>query len=162
MPPSPLIDPSEIDCSNVLYSKEQIYDFLPQAHEFAQLDGIVHLDTDNKMAVGYRDVSGDEWWCRGHMPGNPIFPGVLMVETVAQLAAFVQHCLYPQDGGGFMGFGGIDKAKFRGSVLPPARIIIAGRATDARMRRFICDAQAFVNGVMVFEGVITGMRIKPE
>lgn len=161
MPPAPLIDPTAIDCSKVLYSKEQIYQFLPQAHEFAQLDGIIHIDAKNQTAVGYRDVKPDEWWCRGHMPGNPIFPGVLMVETVAQLAAFVMHQLLPQDDGSFLGFGGIDNAKFRSSVIPPARILLAGRAIDARVRRFICEAQAFVDGVMVFEGVITGMRIKP-
>lgn len=61
-----------------------------------------------------------------------------------------------------MGFGAIDNAKFRGAVIPPARIILAGKLVEARARRFICDVQAYCLADMVFEGRITGMPIKQE
>jgi 3-hydroxyacyl-[acyl-carrier-protein] dehydratase len=159
MPPFPLVDLSQLDCGKVLYTREQIYQVLPQRYEFAQLNAIIHFDPADATAVAYRDVRPDEWWCRGHMPGNPLFPGVLMVESAAQLAAFAHHCWSPLSDG-FMGFGALDKVKFRGSVTPPARILFAGRGVEHRSRRFVYEAQAFVNGVIVFEGVITGMRMK--
>lgn len=154
-----LVDPGEVDCSRLLYTRQQIYEVLPQQYEFAQLDGIVRLDVDNRLAIGFRDVRPDEWWCRGHMPGKPLFPGVLMVECAAQLAAFATH--FVQSGAaGFVGFGGIDKAKFRDAVEPPARIILACRGTEVRPRRIICETQAYRDGEIVFEATITGLRLQ--
>ncbi|MFH1419114.1 MAG: beta-hydroxyacyl-ACP dehydratase [Planctomycetota bacterium] len=158
MPPPLIINPDELNWDRPLYTREQIYAVLPQQHEFSQLDAIICLDKESVTAAAYRDVREDEWWCRGHMPGSPIFPGVLMVESAAQLAAFMQNIIIPFDRG-FMGFGGIDQVKFRSSVVPPCRILIVGHGVDYRPRRFIYDTQAFVNGTMVFEGRITGMKI---
>ncbi len=160
MPPQAFLDPAALDCRRVVYSRGQIYELLPQAHEFSQLDGVVHLDKEAGVCAGFRDVRPDEWWCRCHMPGRPIFPGVLMMETAAQLAAFAQHLLAPAPEGTVMGFGGVDRAKFRGSVVPPARIILVGKMVEARSRRFVCDVQSYVEGTMVFEGIITGMPLK--
>ncbi|HVP10155.1 MAG TPA: 3-hydroxyacyl-ACP dehydratase FabZ family protein [Phycisphaerae bacterium] len=159
MPPVPLLDTATLDCSRVLYSREQIYQALPQKFEFAQLDAIIHVDRENITAAAYRDIRPDEWWCRGHMPGNPLFPGILMLESAAQLSAFCLGLLFPQENS-FMAFGAIDKVKFRDSVVPPARLIFLARGVEHRSRRFICDTQALLNGNIVFEGTITGMRFK--
>lgn len=159
MPPPNILDLSAVDPSRVLYSREQIYERLPQKFEFAQLDGIYHLDKKAGTVAGFRDVRPDEWWCRGHMPDNPIFPGVLMMESAAQIAAFAQLHVMPVEGA-FMGFGGMDNAKFRGSVIPPSRIDFVGKMIEARSRRFVCDVQAYCNDTMVFEGRITGMPLR--
>jgi 3-hydroxyacyl-[acyl-carrier-protein] dehydratase len=159
MPPPPILDLSSVDTNRLLFTREQIYSVLPQQFEFSQLNGIYHLDKENGTVGGYRDVRADEWWCRGHMPGHPIFPGVLMMETAAQLAAFAQLHVLPVEGA-IMGFGGVDDAKFRGSVIPPARIDLVGKMIEARTRRFICDIQAYCKGVIVFEGKITGMPLR--
>ena len=159
MPPAAILNLDELDYERVIYTREQIYEALPQRHEFAQLDGIIHLDVEAGTVAGYRDVQSDEWWCRGHLPGRPIFPGVLMVECAAQLAAFASHFIQP-DVGGFVAFGGIDKAKFRDSVIPPARILFSCRAVEMRTRRIICDTQAYVDRKLVFEGTITGMFLR--
>jgi 3-hydroxyacyl-[acyl-carrier-protein] dehydratase len=159
MPPPAILDPASLDCSRVLHTRDDIYRILPQRFEFAQLDAIIHVDPQAGTAAGYRDVRPDEWWCRGHMPGQPIFPGILMLECAAQLAAFVQHMHFPVDQG-FMAFGGVDGAKFRGSVIPPSRVILTGRLVEARSRRFVCDIQSYSGGEMVFEGRITGLPFK--
>lgn len=159
MPPAQILDPASLDCENVAYSREQIYDVLPQKYEFAQLDAIIHADSAAETFAAFRDVRDDEWWCRGHMPQQAIFPGVFMVECAAQLSAFAQHTLNPI-GEFTMGFGGIDRAKFRNSVIPPARIIFIAKALDTRERMFSCEVQAFVDGKMTFEGRITGIRLK--
>jgi 3-hydroxyacyl-[acyl-carrier-protein] dehydratase len=159
MPPPQILDVQTVDCSRVLYNREQIYAVLPQRFEMSQLDGIVHVDVEQGIVAGYRDVKPEEWWCRGHMPGHPIFPGVLMVETAAQLSAFLQHLLLPLPGA-TMGFGGIDGAKFRGAVIPPSRILVVNQALERRPRKFVSAAQAFVDGVMVFEGQIAGIQLK--
>jgi 3-hydroxyacyl-[acyl-carrier-protein] dehydratase len=142
-----------------LYNRDQIYQVLPQKFEFAQLDAIIHIDCDHLIAAAYRDVRPDEWWCRGHMPGHPLFPGVLMLESAAQLSAFGMEKLFPPEEG-FMAFGAVDKVKFRDSVVPPARLYFVIRGVEHRKRRFVCEAQALLNGSVVFEGAITGMRMK--
>lgn len=159
MPPPAILDLASVDTSRLLYTREQIYAVLPQRFEFSQLDGIYYLDKSDGAIAGFRDVRADEWWCRGHMPGAPIFPGVLMMESAAQIAAFAQHFVLPMEGT-IMGFGGVDGAKFRGSVIPPARIDFVGKMVEARSRRFICDIQAYCKGIMVFEGRITGMPLR--
>jgi 3-hydroxyacyl-[acyl-carrier-protein] dehydratase len=158
MPPSTLVNLDLIDSSRTLYDKARIYEELPQRHEFAQLDRIVYYDADERILAAVREVRADEWWCRGHIPGKPIFPGVLMVECAAQLAVFAMHRIQPGFKG-FVAFGGIDNAKFRDSVTPPSTVLLVGRAVEIRPRRVVCDVQAFVEGRMVFEGRITGMRV---
>ncbi len=159
MPPTRILDPESLDCENVVYSKEQIYEVLPQKYEFAQLHAIIHADNETETFAAFRDVRADEWWCRGHMPEQAIFPGVLMIECAAQLSAFAQHILNPI-GEFTMGFGGIDRSKFRDLVIPPARVIFVARALDTRERMFSSEIQAFVGGRMTFEGRITGIRLK--
>ncbi len=158
MPPAPILDPATLSCDSLVYTREQIYKMLPQQFEFSQLDGVMYVDKENMVFGAYRDVRADEWWCRGHMPHQPIFPGVLMVESAAQLSALAQQILVPEEG--IMGFAGIDEAKFRDSIFPPARIIFVGHVIDTRMRKFQCRVQSFVNGRMAFEGIIAGTKLK--
>ncbi|GMU34634.1 MAG: hypothetical protein AMXMBFR20_25060 [Planctomycetia bacterium] len=83
-----------------------------------------------------------------------------MLECAAQLAGFVQHEFAPFEADYFLGFGGVENCKFRGSVIPPAQIILVGRMTEARKRRFVCDVQSYLDGEMVFEASIYGMPLK--
>ncbi len=156
--PSPLIlDLGTIDLERVLITREQIYERLPHRYEFMMLDGIVHLDREQLLAVAVRHVREDEWWVRGHIPGRPLFPGVLMVETAAQLAAYVSMEVQPSHR--FIGFGGIDAVKFRAAISPPATLYIILKGVEIRPRRTICDVQGVVNGQMAFEARITGMPV---
>lgn len=176
MPPQPFTDVSKIDTNKVLFTREQIYQVNPHRFEFMQLDGICLCEREQGLIAGYRDTRADEFWVRGHIPGRPIFPGVLMIETAAQLVSFYvmsrdrdifgQHaaeegqppatqCLPKR----FLGFGGVTDVKFRGSVTPGKRIILLGKMVEDRPRRCVGATQGFVDGQMVYEGLITGMWI---
>ena len=74
MAPKLLFDLDSIDLSSVQYSLEEIREMNAQRHEFEQLTAIVKLCPERKMIVGLRDIGHGEFWERGHVPGNPLFP----------------------------------------------------------------------------------------
>lgn len=157
MPPQPVLDLSKLNPNRVIADKAAIYKINPHAYEFQLLDGIYHLDHATGEIAGYRDCTADEFWVRGHIPGRPIFPGVLMIESAAQLVSY--YVMSREPGKGFLGFGGVTDVKFRGSVVPGQRIVLLGKMVEVRARRCIGATQGFVDGQMVYEGVITGMWI---
>jgi len=158
MPPEPLFDLSKIDQSKVAVTREQIYQVNPHRFEFQQLDGIFFIDDEAERLAGYRDVRDDEFWVRGHIPGRPVLPGVLIIETAAQLISYWAMTHVEHEG--FLGFGAVDNVKFRGQVVPGDRLILLGSMLEKRgRRRVVGGTQGFVDGKMVYEGVITGMFI---
>ena len=158
MPPEPFLDLDKISRSKIVITREEICQINPHRFEFQQLDGILMIDHERLRVAGFRDLRDDEFWVRGHIPGRPIFPGVLMIECAAQLVSYFVMSHFKYDG--FLGFGGVDDVKFRGEVRPGDRLIMLGRMVEMRGRRRCVGAtQGFVNGRMVFEGVITGMVI---
>ena len=157
MPPEPIVDLSRIDPDKVLVGKEEIRQVNPQRYEMEQLDGILYEDREHSVFVGYKDVREDEFWVRGHIPGRPLLPGVLMIEAAAQLASYYGHRTLKDCP--FVGFSGVDETKFRGTVVPPSRLILMAKGVEARPRRVRCYVQGFVDGRMVFETLITGMPV---
>lgn len=157
MPPPVILDPRQIDWNHVIADREAIARLLPHRHEFALLDGVVLLDIPGMVFAGFHEVRPDAFWARGHIPGRPLFPGVLMVEVGAQLASFAHASAYP--GAPFMGFVGIDKVRFRGAVEPACRLQMVGRGLQMKPRRFVAELQGFVEGNMVFEGELMGMGL---
>ncbi len=157
MAPQLLIDLSTIDLDHVAYDAEAIEAINPQRGAMRQLDGICYIDDNNSEAVGFKEVGSDEFWVAGHLPDRPLLPGVLMIESAAQLAAFLMKQRYPDID--FLGFVGCDQIKFREQVPPGRRLYVLGREVQLKRRRFICDAQGVVDGGLVFEGRITGMPL---
>jgi 3-hydroxyacyl-[acyl-carrier-protein] dehydratase len=157
MASTPLFDLKSIDLTKVVVDREKIYQRLPHRFEFCQLDAIVHFDLAANVAVARREVRTDEFWVRGHIPGRPLLPGVLMIETAAQLASYLSSELLKTDK--FIGFARADKIVFRAAVSPPATMYFVMKMVDLRSRRITGEAQAFVDDQLVFEGTITGMPI---
>lgn len=155
MPPAAILDPGGFDFTRPIADRTEIGRFNPQREEFQLLDAIVHCDVEAGVFAGYHDVKSDAWWTRGHIPGRPLFPGVLMIEVAAQLSSYLSHRALGAEG--FLGFVGVDGVKFRGTVQPPARFLVIGRALEIKRRRTVSEVQGFVDRDMVFEGVITGM-----
>ena len=154
---STLFDISELDLSGTLHGPEAIRKRNAQRFEMEMLDRIVHLDPDARRIVGARKIREDEFWARGHFPGRPVFPGVLMVESAGQLCSFY-YC--DQLGSEkVMGFAACDEVKFRGLVVPGDEVILIAEVLSLRPRIAKFDTQALVNGELVFEGKIVGMPL---
>ena len=162
MPPVLHLDPSRLDMTNVVADREAIRAANPQRFEMEMLTAVVYVDTEQELLVGYKDVRPDEFWVRGHMPGAPLMPGVLMCEAAAQLASFyiVKYSGLLRDG--FIGFGGIENVRFRAPVRPGDRLVLVGKATKLHRRQSIFDVQGFVGGTMVFHGDIIGVPMKSQ
>jgi 3-hydroxyacyl-[acyl-carrier-protein] dehydratase len=163
MPPPLLFDLSRIDLkAKPVFDREAIGEVNPQRFEMQQLDGILWYDKDKRLVLGYKDVTEDEFWARGHIPGRPLMPGVIMVEAAAQLSSFFVKQTYELEEG-FIGFAGIDSAKFRSVVEPGQRLYLLGHITKFKRRRdtthVTTSVQGIVDGTMVFETVISGMQL---
>lgn len=155
MPSESLFDRSKFDVDKVVVSRDDIGKINPHRFEFRQLDAIIHLDRGAGEVAGLRILREDEFWVRGHIPGRPIFPGALMMETAAQLVSY--YVMSDDASRGFLGFGGIDGVKFRGEVTPGRQIVMLGKMIEQRRRRCVGATQAYVDGRLVYEGTITGM-----
>ena len=162
MPRPFLFDLSQIDLNtNPLYDRDAVEKVNPQVFEMQQLDGILWCDREESKILGYKDVTGDEFWIRGHIPDRPLMPGVIMVEAAAQLSSFFLKEIYKEEG--FIGFAGIESAKFRSVVEPGRRLYLLGHITRYKKRRDTARVTISVQGVvgetMVFETIVTGMRV---
>src|ERR1700722_4332587 len=127
MPPELHFDLAQIDYSHVVADLDAIRKVNPQRYEMEQLDAVVLLDPANKLAIGYKDGRYDEFWVRGHMPGRPLMPGVLMCEASAQLCSYYTMTQHVIDG--FLGFGGLENVRFRGQVRPGERLVLIAKET---------------------------------
>jgi 3-hydroxyacyl-[acyl-carrier-protein] dehydratase len=84
-------------------------------------------------------------------------PGVIMVEAAAQLASFTVKKI--KQAPGFIGFAGIESAKFRQPVVPGKRLYLLGEMVKYTPRKFTCSVQGIVDNAMVFEVVLSGMQV---
>ena len=157
MASQPILDPATVKIDNVAISKEEILELNAQRDEFEQLDRLISIDLEEGLAVGIKKQSPDEFWTRGHSPGRPIMPGVLMIEMAAQICSVVYHLKFNTAGKKFFGFAGVDKVKFRGAVEPGCDLLMVVRVKALRSRIAVFESQGFVDGKMVFEGEVTGV-----
>jgi len=147
-----IIDPKQIDVTKVVADLEAIRKINPQRDAMEQLTAIVHEDAQNHICVGYRDVSRDEFWCSGHMPGMPLMPGVIMCEIAAQVCSYYakRHNLLETE---IIGFGGLDNVRFRGMVQPGDRFLMVCQMTRLRRGRMVINRfQGFVGETLACEG----------
>lgn len=153
---TPFVPLESIDFNTTLYDLAAIREVLPHRYEFEMLTAIVSVDPNNHIVVGYKNTSEEEFWCRGHFPGNPIMPGVLMCEAAAQLVAFYSLSQKINENV-LMGLGGIEECRFRRGVRPGERLILLGKGERLRPRLTQFRVQGFVNHEPTFEATIMGV-----
>ena len=107
-----ILDFSEFDLKHIVADIEEIRRYNPQRHEMEQLTAIVYDDVERHICVGYKAITPNEFWIRGHMPGLPLMPGVIMCEAAAQMCSYhvLKHDLL---GSTMVGFGGLEGVRFR-------------------------------------------------
>jgi 3-hydroxyacyl-[acyl-carrier-protein] dehydratase len=159
MPPEALLDLSALDQTKVIADQSAIRKVNLQRFEMEQLDGILFFDRERALMVGYKDVRPDEFWVRGHMPGMPLMPGVIMCESAAQLCSYFSVTQGVIEPGRMLGFGGMEDVRFRGAVKPGDRLILVCKGERLHRRHSIFDVQGFVDGVMVFHGKVLGVPL---
>lgn len=152
-----LFDLSGIELSRRECTKEVIEQWIPHRGHMSMLDGIIWQDLQAMRGVGVKHVRHDEFWIPGHFPERPMFPGVLMVETGAQLACYL--FLARRGKPGIAAFLRIEDASFRNVVKPGDDLYLLCKEVKLGRRRFISDVQGVVESRIVFDARITGMMV---
>ena len=152
-----LFDISHIDMDKVMADTAFVERTNPQQGDMRQLDHVIWWNEESTAAIGVKQIGSDEFWVPGHIPGRPLYPGVLQIEAAAQLASFVHRNRWQDDA--FLGFTRVKNWSFRGQIVPGDTLVMLTNEVKSNQRRFVCDLQGFVNQKMVFDGSITGMKL---
>ncbi len=136
-----------------LYTAKEIMEIIPHRYPFLLIDTIEELEK-GRRAVGRKCVSISEPYFQGHFPGNPVMPGALIVEALAQTGA-VAMLSADEWKGKTAYFAGIDKAKFRRKVLPGDVLTLEAKVIKCKGPLGISEAVATVDGRVVAQAQLT-------
>jgi 3-hydroxyacyl-[acyl-carrier-protein] dehydratase len=135
----------------------QIMNTNPHRYPFLLVDRILELEP-GKRAVGLKCVTMNEPFFQGHFPGNPIMPGVLIVEHAAQIGSLLMMSL-PENQGKLGLFAGIDEVKFRRKVVPGDQLITEVIVTNLRKSFGKCEIISKVGDEIAMSGIASFMLV---
>ena len=131
----------------------QIMEMIPHRYPFLLVDRITEA-VPGTSCKGYKNVTMNEEFFCGHFPNNPIMPGVLQIEALAQLSAGSLMSL-PEYKGKLALFAGIDNAKFKNVVRPGDRLDMESYITKRKGPIVKCDVKGFVDGKLTVSAELT-------
>ena len=130
----------------------KILEILPHRYPFVMVDRVTEI-VPGKTIRGHKMVSYNEPWSQGHFPGRPIFPGVLIIECLAQIGGILAYASDPFDThNSLMYFLGIDKAKFRHAVTPGDKLDLMVEVLHHRSNVWKLRGEATVDGTLCASG----------
>jgi len=132
---------------------KEIMEIIPHRYPFLFVDKILEL-TPGESAVGIKNVSIDEPFFQGHFPAEPVMPGVLILEAMAQVGAVAVLSL-PEMKGKIAYFAGVKEAKFRKKVVPGDTLRMEVHMTSLRSRFGVSEAKAYVGEDLVCEATLS-------
>ena len=136
-----------------MLNKEQIKEIIPQREPFLMIDEVEKYKA-GESATAYKYVNEEEWYFKGHFPGNPIMPGVLITESLAQTGAIAILSLEENKGKNAL-FGGIDKMKFKKMVVPGDKLKLEVKIIKQKGPIGVGEAIATVDEKIVAKGELT-------
>lgn len=136
-----------------IYTAKEIMEIIPHRHPFMLIDTIEELEPGVR-ALGKKCVSFNEPYFAGHFPGNPVMPGVLIMEALAQVGAVAILDL-PENKGKTAYFAGIDNAKFKQMVLPGDVLMLETTIIKKKGPIGVGEAVATVDGKVVAKAQLT-------
>jgi UDP-3-O-[3-hydroxymyristoyl] N-acetylglucosamine deacetylase/3-hydroxyacyl-[acyl-carrier-protein] dehydratase len=151
----PIYDPKQPP----IFSHERIYELLPHRYPFQMIDKIIYLD-DNSV-VGVKNVTMNEYYFMGHFPSNPVMPGVMQIEAMAQTGGILVLSSVPDPENYWPYLVGIENCRFRKSVIPGDTVIFKCELL-APIRRGIAKmiGKAYVSGQVVCEAEMTASLVR--
>ena len=143
----------------------EIMEFLPHRYPFLLVDRVVEMNGE-QSGVGIKNVTASEPWFTGHFPENPVFPGVLIIEAIAQVSAILvlQNA---KDSGSpietkLIYFMTVDKVRFRHPVTPGDQMRIHVTQIRRRGMAYKFKGEVFVDGQLMAEGEIMAVNHDPN
>ena len=136
-----------------MLNKEEIKKIIPQREPFLMIDKVEEY-VPGESCVAYKEVREDEYYFKGHFPGNPIMPGVLIVESLAQTGAVAILSMEENKGKNAL-FGGIDKLRFKKQVVPGDTLRLEVKIIKKKGPIGIGEAIATVDGKVAVKGELT-------
>jgi UDP-3-O-[3-hydroxymyristoyl] N-acetylglucosamine deacetylase / 3-hydroxyacyl-[acyl-carrier-protein] dehydratase len=145
----------------VVFDINAIQRILPHRYPFLMVDKIVELDLDKKV-VGIKSVTVNEPFFQGHFPGQPVMPGVLIIEAMAQVSGILVLNALKDPENHLVMFMSINNAKFRKPVVPGDQLVLEAELVNQKTKYFSIKGTAFVDGKVVAEAEFMGAIVPRE
>jgi len=133
---------------------EQIRDTIPHRYPFLLVDRILDVNEEGTSCTGIKNITANEKILQGHLPGQAIFPGALLVEHMAQVGCYLLM-VKPEAKGKLAYFAAIDDVRFKRNAIPGDQVVTKVELLSGRRGIWKIKAESRVEGDLVCRGVLT-------